>query len=89
MVTQALVPAGYLLSGVLADQLLEPAMATEGWLVGVGPGRGITLMFIGSALCAIIICLGAYLVPAIRCVEDNPSLIRQSIPQADHREPAM
>jgi MFS transporter, DHA3 family, macrolide efflux protein len=76
--SRTLTPAGYLLGGVLADRVLEPAMAVDGWLVGplgwlvgTGPGTGMALMFIGSAVCAIFMCLGAYLIPAIRHIEGN------------------
>jgi MFS transporter, DHA3 family, macrolide efflux protein len=78
MLVNALLPAGYLLGGVLADQVMEPAMAvngalvsTFGWLVGTGPGAGMALMFIGSSTLAILVCLLAYLFPAVRHVEDE------------------
>lgn len=78
MIMRAFAPAGYLLSGVLADRLLEPAMAVDGWLaptlgwlVGTGPGAGMALMFVASAVCAIFICLVGYLLPALRRVEDD------------------
>jgi MFS family permease len=77
MLNNAFLPAGYLLGGVLADQVMEPAMAangslapTFGWLVGTGPGAGMALMYIGSAVLAIAVCLLAYLIPAVRRVED-------------------
>jgi MFS transporter, DHA3 family, macrolide efflux protein len=75
MLVNAFLPAGYLLGGVLADQVMEPAMAvngalvpTFGWLVGTGPGAGMALMFIGSSTLAILVCLLAYLFPAVRHV---------------------
>lgn len=78
MLTNAFMPAGYLLGGLLADRLLEPAMAangwlapTFGWLVGTGPGAGMALMFIGSATAAILMCLAAFLFPAVRHVEEE------------------
>ncbi len=62
----------------MADYLLEPAMQLNGrlapmfgWLVGTGPGTGMALMFIGSAVCAILICVIGYLIPAIRYGEDD------------------
>ena len=67
-----------LLGGTLADHLLEPAMQidgwlapTLGWLVGAGPGTGMALMFVGSAVCAIIMCVVGYQIPAIRNLEDD------------------
>ena len=74
--TLAPVPFGYLLSGVLADRVMEPALAVGGalaprlgWLVGVGPGAGMALMFILSALTAITACLISYSLPAVRELE--------------------
>ncbi|MCB0120732.1 MAG: hypothetical protein KDE58_00735, partial [Caldilineaceae bacterium] len=67
---------GYLLAGPLADHVFGPAMAVDGpwaatlgWLVGTGPGAGIALMFVCTALCGSTMSLGAYLIPAIRRVE--------------------
>ena len=69
-------PLGYLLAGPLADHVFGPAMAVDGpwaatlgWLVGSGPGAGIALMFVCTALCGSTMSLGAYLIPAIRRVE--------------------
>ncbi|MBN1877683.1 MAG: MFS transporter [Anaerolineae bacterium] len=57
MVQMASQPVGYLLGGLLADRLFEPALAnggalvgTLGWLVGVGPGAGMAAMFLGTSL---------------------------------------
>jgi hypothetical protein len=78
MMTRSTAPFGYMLGGLLADHLMEPALAaggplapTLGRLVGTGPGAGMALMFLLSAICAITLCLGAYLVPAIRRVEED------------------
>ncbi len=69
-------PVGYLIAGPLADRILEPAMAPQGtlapifgWLVGTGPGAGIGLMFVGTAILGALISFGGYLFPAIRRVE--------------------
>lgn len=92
MLTNTFLPAGYLLGGVLADRVMEPAMATNGslaptfgWLVGTGPGAGMALMYIGSAVLAITVCLLAYLSPAIRHVEDDG----QPVPVAATRAAAV
>jgi predicted MFS family arabinose efflux permease len=52
-------PVGYLLGGLLADRVFEPAMAVGGplagalgWLVGTGPGAGMAAMFLGTSLLA-------------------------------------
>ena len=76
MLRLSLNPAGYLLAGVLADRLLEPAMAAGGALapifgplVGTGPGAGMALMFVGTATLGSLTSLLAYLFPAVRNVE--------------------
>lgn len=71
-------PLAYLLGGVLADRLLEPAMASGGslapvfgFLVGTGPGAGMALMFVGTATLGTLSSLVYYLVPAVRDVETD------------------
>jgi MFS transporter, DHA3 family, macrolide efflux protein len=78
MARQSLMPVGYLMAGLLADRWLEPAMAPTGalapqlgWLVGVGPGAGIALMFVAAALLGSTVCGAAYLFPAVRNIEDE------------------
>jgi hypothetical protein len=70
-------PVSALIVGPLADQVLEPAMnkggaltGLFGGLVGVGPGAGMALIIIVSALGAAGVAFAAYFVPAIRNVED-------------------
>ncbi|MBZ0277736.1 MAG: MFS transporter [Anaerolineae bacterium] len=80
-------PVGYLLAGPLADRVFEPAMLPEGslagifgGLVGTGPGAGMALMFVGTAILGSVICLSGYLFPAVRHVErDLPDY--EPIPQ--------
>ncbi|MCA9971486.1 MAG: MFS transporter [Anaerolineales bacterium] len=74
----ATMPLGYLLAGPLADRLFEPAMQPGGawadalgWLVGTGPGAGMGLMFVGTAVCGCLMSLTGYLVPDVRLVEDR------------------
>jgi|HubBroStandDraft_3_1064219.scaffolds.fasta_scaffold26370_2 DHA3 family macrolide efflux protein-like MFS transporter len=59
MTSAAMVPVAYLLAGPLADRLFEPLVAPHGPLaasvgrvIGVGPGRGIGLLFmtLGAAV---------------------------------------
>jgi hypothetical protein len=73
MLQQSLKPIGYLLAGPLADQVFEPAMMPGGalapvfgGLVGTGPGAGMGLMFICTALMGTAISLSGYLIPAVR-----------------------
>lgn len=71
-------PLGYLLGGPLADHVFEPVMMPGGALSGVfggltgtGPGAGIGLMFLGTALLGTASCLSGYLWRAVRRVEDD------------------
>ncbi|MFN2144717.1 MAG: MFS transporter [Anaerolineales bacterium] len=66
-----------LVAGSLADYVTEPAMAsptwlsnTFGWLVGTGPGSGMSLQYIFSGLAWIAIIAVAWFIPAIRKVEE-------------------
>lgn len=69
-------PIGALIAGPLADFVMEPAMreggsltGTFGWLVGVGPGAGMSLIFILTGIVGLVFSLGMYLVPAVRDAE--------------------
>ena len=78
MMQTALMPVGYILGGVLADVVFEPAMAGGGALAGVfgpllgtGPGAGMGLMFLLTCVIGLLICLFGYLNPAVRNVEQE------------------
>jgi len=43
-----------------------------GWLVGTGPGAGMGLMFVGTAIGGTLMSLSGYLFRSIRQVEDDP-----------------
>ena len=82
-------PAAMLVAGPLADKVLEPAMRLEtsplaisvGWLVGVGPGRGMAIMFIVGGLMTAGITLSGFFIPILRNVE-------QLMPDHDALPPA-
>jgi DHA3 family macrolide efflux protein-like MFS transporter len=70
-------PISRLLAGPLTDQILEPAMVeggslapVYGWLVGVGPGAGMALLFVVTGLLAALTGLSGYLLPVVRDAED-------------------
>jgi MFS family permease len=70
-------PLARLIAGPLADNVFEPAMMsggsmanTFGWLVGVGPGAGMSLMMVFSGLSAALVGVIAYFVPTVRNAED-------------------
>jgi DHA3 family macrolide efflux protein-like MFS transporter len=77
MIAWLVMPLAQLLAGPLSDQVLEPAMTVSGglanvfgWLVGVGPGSGIALIFVFCGLIIVFVGLGGYLFPAVRDAED-------------------
>ncbi len=95
MARQSLIPVGYLVGGLLAERWLEPAMmpggslaATYGWLVGTGPGAGIALMFVGTALIGAMLSLTAYLFPAVRNVEADLADHTYVVPTQAEAQPA-
>jgi MFS transporter, DHA3 family, macrolide efflux protein len=70
-------PLAGLLAGPLSDQWFEPAMAAGGTLapvfgglVGTGPGAGMSLLILLSAVIGLLVPTMSYLIPAFRNVED-------------------
>ena len=62
----------------LADKVFEPLLAADGplagsigKLVGIGPGRGIGLLFVVMGALHIFITVAGYLYPRLRLVEDE------------------
>ncbi len=78
MVSRALLPVAYFVAGPLADGVFEPLLAeggplaaTLGAVIGVGPGRGIALMFLlGGGLIMALAGVG-YLYPRLRLLESE------------------
>lgn len=78
MITLAAPPLAALLSGPLSDRVCEPLLAPGGALansvgrvIGVGPGRGVALIFVVLGLLIITHTLLSLLSPRIRNVEDE------------------
>ncbi len=78
VVSEAFLPLGFCVAGPLADRLFEPAMAPGGRLAeslgalfGVGPGRGIALIFVLGGLAFILAGAAGYLFPRLRRVESE------------------
>jgi MFS family permease len=70
-------PVSPLIGGLLADVALEPAMreggslaGALGWVTGVGPGAGMSLIILFAGLVAILVGAAGYLFPAVRNAED-------------------
>ncbi|UCE29898.1 MAG: MFS transporter [Candidatus Bathyarchaeota archaeon] len=77
MIAQIGAPVAMLLAGPLADRVFEPAMMPEGswapligWLVGTGPGAGMSLMFVIAGALGMLVGLAGYAFSAVRNVED-------------------
>lgn len=78
MLAQFTSPLGHLAAGPLADRVFRPFLVPGGALagsvgpvLGVGPGRGIGLMFIMLALLPILISFWGYAQPEVRRVEED------------------
>ena len=76
MLAQAIAPIAIVLSGPLADNVFEPALAAGGSLagsvgsvLGTGPGRGIGLMFVIAGLLTMVLGLIGFAMPHVRNVE--------------------
>jgi hypothetical protein len=77
LISRSMLPLAFLLAGPLADQVFEPLLSVGGALaggplaalVGVGPGRGIGLLFMVSGLILIAASGVAFAHPRIRNLE--------------------
>lgn len=77
MIAQIGAPVAMLLAGPLADNVFGPAMLPGGglaelfgWLIGTGPGAGISLMFVIAGALGMLVVIGGYAIPVVRNVED-------------------
>lgn len=79
MIAWSTIPIAYILVGPLADQVFKPLLVEGGPLaetlvgqvIGVGPSRGIGLMFVIVGLLLVLVPLIGYLNPRVRNVEDE------------------
>lgn len=68
LLSRSLLPLAYLMAGILADKIFNPLLmpngklskGTIGSIIGIGPGRGIGLMFIISAVFLFFVCIMAW-----------------------------
>lgn len=77
IIAQVAGPVSLLLAGPLADNIFEPALMPDGafadsfgLLVGVGPGAGMSLMFVIAGVLGALVGVIGYLIPTIRNVEE-------------------
>jgi len=88
MLSMLFVPVAYLGTGPLADHVFEPLMDVNGALassvgrvVGVGPNRGIGLLFMLLGIMMVMQVVAGYLHPRIRKVEDElPDAVPSELP---------
>ncbi|MBW4632888.1 MAG: MFS transporter [Iphinoe sp. HA4291-MV1] len=80
MISTVSQPLAYIVAGPLADRVFEPLMASNGLfassigqLIGVGPGRGIGLMFMIMGAFSMLLTVAGYQYPRMRFVEDELS----------------
>jgi len=93
MISRSMMPIAFLSAGPLADFVFGPLMREGGalantflgGLIGVGPGRGIGLMFVLSGALLMMATALAYAHPRIRHIEDE---LPDVIPDAAGAEPA-
>ena len=78
MIWLSCIPLAYVVAGPLAERIFEPLMAKNGLLagsigqiIGVGPGRGIGLLFITMEIIAILVTVAAYRYPRLWFIEDE------------------
>ena len=77
VIAQIAVPISMALAGPLADWVFGPAMMPGGalapvfgWLVGTGPGTGISLIFVFAGLAGAVVGLSGYAFNSVRNAED-------------------
>jgi MFS transporter, DHA3 family, macrolide efflux protein len=78
-ISRSIMPLAFLLAGPLADHVFQPLLSPAGaladtflgTLLGIGPGRGIGLMFVISSLLLLSISALAYSNQRIRLLEDE------------------
>ena len=78
MIAASTRPLAYLVAGPLVDRLFEPLLipggplaGNVGQIIGVGPGRGIGLLFIGMGVLKVVVTLASLMDPRIRRIEDE------------------
>jgi hypothetical protein len=78
LIAQLSSPIGMVIAGPLADAVMSPALmpggaltGAFGWLVGIGPGAGIGLLFVILGIMSALLSLCGYLFKSIRDVEKD------------------
>jgi DHA3 family macrolide efflux protein-like MFS transporter len=78
MMTSITQPLGYVIAGPLADKVFEPLLALNGPLagsvgkiIGIGPGRGIGLIFVAAGALSVAVTITGYLYRPLRMMESD------------------
>jgi MFS transporter, DHA3 family, macrolide efflux protein len=78
MISMSAMPLAYLVGGPLSDYVFEPLLAPGGALagsvgrvLGVGPGRGIALLFMLLGVFMLVVAVAGYQAPRVRRVEEE------------------
>jgi MFS transporter, DHA3 family, macrolide efflux protein len=82
MVQMIPTPIGFICGGLLADHLFDPLFQqpnTLSWLVGSGPGAGMSAMFLMTGLMGTLTGLLGILSPAIRKLDDKTSVAENAL----------
>ncbi|HZF09920.1 MAG TPA: MFS transporter [Thermoanaerobaculia bacterium] len=96
MIAQFTVPIGDFSAGPLADKVFNPMLMPGGALsgsvgrvIGVGPGRGIALMFLAGAIFPALAAIWGFLNPRLRNVETEiPDAVKRAMAPPPPPEPA-
>jgi hypothetical protein len=84
----------YLLAGPLADQVFNPLLIEDGLLassvgqvIGVGPGRGIGLIFVIAGLGIVAMAAWGFISPHVRRIEDElpDAIVGEGVETAEPR----
>lgn len=88
MIAWSTLPLAYAVAGPLADRVFNPLLivggplsGTVGQVIGVGPGRGIGMLFIVLGFCICLTALAGYLYRPLRMVEEElPDALPDEVP---------
>jgi MFS family permease len=88
MISWSTLPVAFLAGGLLSDNVFEPLMmpggalaGSIGQIIGVGPGRGIALLFIVMGTLMLLVTVRASLYPRLRNLEEElPDVVPDEAP---------
>jgi MFS transporter, DHA3 family, macrolide efflux protein len=69
LMSQLLSSFATLITGLLADKVLEPAVILKGGIFGSGKGTGISFLYVMGAACMLLVGLFGFIFPSLRNIE--------------------